>query len=174
MILEVAALKLCAEEKQEQGSDHAAFREEIANLRSAVQQLQAEVRALKEQGTSVMAGHMAGQMTGQPTAGGTKARPLAAATKEPRTRSVRANVALHMFKDQSDTALLDSITAKWPVILQNVKERKITVHAWLIDGEPVAAANDSLLLAFKSAMHRENHRETGEQTIDSKVKYFLR
>lgn len=169
MILEVAALKLCAEEKQEQESDHAAFREEIANLRSAVQQLQAEVRALKEQGTSVMAGHMAGQMTGQPTAGGTKARPLAAATKEPRTRSVRANVALHMFKDQSDTALLDSITAKWPVILQNVKERKITVHAWLIDGEPVAAANDSLLLAFKSAMHRETTEKPANKQLIEQV-----
>jgi DNA polymerase-3 subunit gamma/tau len=55
-------------------------------------------------------------------------------------------------------------------VLQRVKERKITVHAWLIDGEPVSAADQTVLIAFKSAMHRETtekpaHKQLIEQVL---------
>jgi DNA polymerase-3 subunit gamma/tau len=43
---------------------------------------------------------------------------------------------------------------KWSQILGMVKEKKITVHAWLVNGELVSCHNDTLLVAFKNEMHR--------------------
>ncbi|WP_127588508.1 DNA polymerase III subunit gamma/tau [Paenibacillus koleovorans] len=82
----------------------------------------------------------------------------------------RSTVKLDVYVTQPDSALLQQALGKWSQVLQQVKERKITVHAWLVDGELVSAAGESLLLAFKSAMHRETtekpaHRDIIEQVI---------
>ncbi|KXG44809.1 DNA polymerase III subunit gamma/tau [Tepidibacillus decaturensis] len=58
----------------------------------------------------------------------------------------------------------------WPKILQTVKQRKITVHAWLVDGEPVAISSDTIVISFKNMMHRDttdkpSHRQLIEQII---------
>ncbi|GFN34007.1 DNA polymerase III subunit gamma/tau [Paenibacillus xylaniclasticus] len=50
---------------------------------------------------------------------------------------------------------ITQIRMRWGELLQRVKETKITVHAWLVDGEPVSAADETVLVAFKSMMHRE-------------------
>ena len=55
-----------------------------------------------------------------------------------------------------------------------VKEMKITVHAWLVDGEPVSLSNDQLLLAFKSAMHRETtEKPANKQLIEQAIQQVL-
>jgi DNA polymerase-3 subunit gamma/tau len=50
---------------------------------------------------------------------------------------------------------LRDITTRWAELLAKVKERKISVHAWLRDGEPVAATGNEVLVAFKNVIHRE-------------------
>ena len=48
------------------------------------------------------------------------------------------------------------------------------MHAWLIDGEPVAVAQDLLLLAFKSAMHRETtEKPANRQLIEQVIQEVL-
>ncbi|MBP1932415.1 DNA polymerase III subunit gamma/tau [Ammoniphilus resinae] len=63
---------------------------------------------------------------------------------------------------------LQNVLQKWSEVLNKVKKRKIQVHAWLLDGTPVAAGNGSLVVSFKSAIHRETtekpmHRQLIEE-----------
>jgi len=63
---------------------------------------------------------------------------------------------------------LQNVLQKWPEVLNKVKKRKIQVHAWLLDGTPVAAGNGGLVVSFKSAIHRETtekpmHRQLIEE-----------
>jgi DNA polymerase III subunit gamma/tau len=53
----------------------------------------------------------------------------------------------------------------WPELLQRVKEEKITVHAWLIDGEPVGATDDAVIVAFKSKIHRETTEKESNKSL---------
>ncbi|EFM09588.1 DNA polymerase III, subunits gamma and tau [Paenibacillus curdlanolyticus YK9] len=67
---------------------------------------------------------------------------------------------------------INQIRMRWGELLQRVKETKITVHAWLVDGDPVSAADETVLVAFKSMMHRETtekpaNRELIEQVLHS-------
>jgi DNA polymerase-3 subunit gamma/tau len=147
----------------------------LEQLRSAVYKLQQEVAQLRAAGTAQGTGADATyasaatdtRSTGAGTAAGAKSRTTA---RSAAPRGMRSMAALEVFKQQPDEATLNDVLNRWPSILQRVKDRKITVHAWLIDGEPVAATKNELLLAFKSAMHRETtekpaNRELIEQTI---------
>ena len=62
---------------------------------------------------------------------------------------------------------LKQVLLKWSQVLAQVKVKKITVHAWLVDGEPVSYDSDAVLLAFKSAMHRETtEKQANKQLIE--------
>lgn len=62
----------------------------------------------------------------------------------------------------------------WPELLQRVKEEKITVHAWLIDGEPVGATDDAVIVAFKSKIHRETtEKESNRSLIEGILSQML-
>ena len=50
-----------------------------------------------------------------------------------------------------------------------VKELKITVHAWLVDGEPVSVHDGNVLVAFKSAMHRETTEKPANKQLIEQV-----
>ena len=53
----------------------------------------------------------------------------------------------------------------WPELLHRVKEEKITVHAWLIDGEPVGATEDAVVVAFKSKIHRDTTEKESNRSL---------
>lgn len=178
LILEVAVLKLCTEDAAAQAAGEeipAQWKQELDQLRSAVHKLQQELVQLREarvsQGTGGDASYTSaasGTRSSSGTAAGTKSRSHSKTASSP--RGMRSLAALEVFRQQPDNTTMGEVVNRWPSILQRVKERKITVHAWLIDGEPVAATKDAVLLAFKSAMHRETtekpaNRELIEQVI---------
>lgn len=82
-------------------------------------------------------------------------RAQAAASAASKASPVRAKVQLEPFLASARSDVLKELMPKWASILSKVKERKITVHAWFVDGEPVAATEDAVLVAFKNAIHRE-------------------
>ncbi|MBA4602014.1 DNA polymerase III subunit gamma/tau [Thermoactinomyces mirandus] len=62
---------------------------------------------------------------------------------------------------------LSHVRKIWPDLLHRIKEEKITVHAWLIDGEPVGATKDAVIVAFKSKIHRETtDKESNKSLIE--------
>lgn len=56
----------------------------------------------------------------------------------------------------------------WPKLLQQVKETKITVHAWFIDGELVGATPNQVIVAFKSKIHRETTEKAENKMVIEK------
>ncbi|MBN6187358.1 DNA polymerase III subunit gamma/tau [Aneurinibacillus sp. BA2021] len=62
----------------------------------------------------------------------------------------------------------------WPDILQQVKAKSVRLHAWLLDGVPVALSQDGLVICFKSVIHCETTaRELNKQLIEEVVKGFI-
>jgi DNA polymerase-3 subunit gamma/tau len=61
------------------------------------------------------------------------------------------------------------VLREWQTVLARVKERKITVHAWLVDGEPVSATDDIVLLAFKNTIHRDTTEKAANKELIESV-----
>lgn len=85
-------------------------------------------------------------------------------------KGIRPKINLDPFLQGGSGEAFREITSKWAEMLARVKERKISVHAWLRDGEPVAASGDEVLVAFKNVIHREttekpDNRQLIEQSM---------
>ncbi|GAB7388477.1 DNA polymerase III subunit gamma/tau [Bacillaceae bacterium] len=166
VLLEVALLKLChgEEREKEEGAVpvHAPSDRgdalSLASLLDRIQRLEEQVKRLQE----------------QPPAASTPS------ARQERKKEARQSVVpptfkvdAHQFHEilaRASERALTTMRAKWPEILHAIKERKIQVHAWFIDGNPVAATEDAVVVAFKSPIHREttekpNHREIIEDVL---------
>ena len=76
--------------------------------------------------------------------------------------------------DSGEEELFERVKHEWPEVLIKVKNQKINVHAWLIDGEPVCAADNRIVLAFKSVMHRDTtSKQENLKLIERVVKDHL-
>lgn len=153
-LLEVALLKLCADS----GGSHAVHSDvssqEISELRQQVKQLEGQIARLMKQG--VTASPSAQQAERQPAR-----RSFVGGSNRPKVKLDRFIAAKHNQETQE-------ARMKWGDIMMRVKERKVTVQAWLKDSELVAAVDGQLLLTFRNDMHREmterpSHRELIEQ-----------
>jgi len=167
-IFEVAVLKLCAGSEAPAAAAAPAkaaspgagpeVMAELAALQRKVAQLEQKLEQLARSGAASPAQGATGR-SGAPIS-----RPSAAGIRKPAVKP-------DPYLPYADSPQLKQALGKWGQVLQLVKERKITVHAWLVDGEPVAATDDELVLAFKSAMHRETtekpaHKELIEQVLE--------
>ena len=83
--------------------------------------------------------------------------------------AIRKRINLEPFIAAADSAETKTLVAKWPEILQRVKEEKITVHAWLVDGEPAAFCNGTALVAFRNAIHRESSEKPANKSVIERV-----
>jgi DNA polymerase-3 subunit gamma/tau len=81
----------------------------------------------------------------------------------------RTTVKLEPFVQTRTSDAIQQIRAKWPEVLQRVKEISVSLHAWLINGEAVARIEDNLLLAFKNAVHRETTEKPANREIIERV-----
>ncbi|REK54589.1 MAG: DNA polymerase III subunit gamma/tau [Thermobacillus sp.] len=90
------------------------------------------------------AGSFGAQRNAAPAIGRVKLEPYIAARDSEETRKVKA---------------------RWPEVLQRVKDVRISVHAWLIDGEPVSATGGQVLIAFKNTMHRQTTEKPANREI---------
>lgn len=69
---------------------------------------------------------------------------------------------------------LDSIIKVWPDILKSIKKAKISLHALLSEGEPVAYENNTIIISFKDgfnfhkeAVDKSDNKEFLEKLISS-------
>ncbi|CDN46076.1 MULTISPECIES: DNA polymerase III subunit gamma/tau [unclassified Paenibacillus] len=82
--------------------------------------------------------------------------------------SVR-NVKLDPYLAALSNSETAQLRAKWSEVLARVKDARVTVHAWLVDGEPVASTGDSVLVAFKNTIHRETTEKQANRELIEKV-----
>jgi DNA polymerase-3 subunit gamma/tau len=175
-LLEVAVMKLCGlsrsgsaeapDPNSANGSGPAVERKETSDRLEQQAKLIAQLAdriARLEQQLSQMSAAM-GKVTRAAAEQAAAASPQAAPAPPPYRKS---GIRLDRFVEHRNDEAFQKIVHQWSRVLSGVKERKITVHAWLIDGEPVAVCEDTILVAFKSSMHRETtERPANRQLIE--------
>ncbi|NEZ43586.1 DNA polymerase III subunit gamma/tau [Paenibacillus alvei] len=66
-----------------------------------------------------------------------------------------------------NSAEFNRIRGTWGQVLQRVKEAGVTIHAWLVNGEPVSCLEDRILIGFKNSIHRDTtEKPTNKQVIE--------
>lgn len=172
-LFEVAVLKLCTRTAESYdageraavqgagvGAGAGVSSEELASLKQKIARLEQQLNSILQSGTGASVSHGAGQGRPAAVSGGRSASPSIPAVK-------RSAMKLDGFLNGQDSPHFKQVAMKWSQILTTVKETKITVHAWLVDGEPVAWQDDTVLLAFKSSMHRETtEKPVNKQLIE--------
>ncbi|WP_151738009.1 DNA polymerase III subunit gamma/tau [Paenibacillus tengchongensis] len=68
-----------------------------------------------------------------------------------------------------DSSEFTAIFKQWGNVLQAVKEEKVTVHAWFVDGEPVSVMEDAILVAFKNTIHRDTTEKPANRQVIEQV-----
>lgn len=178
-LFEVALLKLCtvtgnevtigqAPAIQQNMGSASADPSEIHQLKSRISELENKLdRALQNGGFSGAGG-----------AGGTasnQSQRSAVRSQAPRMSSTaKIPSGLDQYIAERTSSDFMTIQGKWNQILQAVKEEKVTIHAWFMNGEPVSAKDDNILVAFKNDIHRETtEKPANKQIIESVLQRLL-
>lgn len=72
---------------------------------------------------------------------------------------------LDKFIASKDSPDFGEVYKQWSHVLQGVKEEKVTVHAWFVDGEPVSVMDDAVLVAFKNTIHRDTTEKPANRQV---------
>ncbi|TCS95438.1 DNA polymerase III subunit gamma/tau [Hazenella coriacea] len=154
ILLEMAMVHLCEPPIESQT-------EEASQV---IRQLQEQIRSLEEKVEQL-------HLTPRPIAEKIQ-KPVQ--ETQPARSSSRKLLLQDRFLEQLSSERLAEVKRVWSDILHRIKEEKITVHAWLMDGEPVGATNDTVLVAFKSKIHRETtEKEAHKSLIEQVMGKFL-
>lgn len=175
MLFEVALLKLCGIPQQEQHAGHENATVSVSNAvpNSEVQQFKRQLAELeKKLERAVQAGLGSGAGS---DASATQSNRPATRTAAPRISSTaKLPSGLASYVAQRNSPEFIAAEDKWNGVLQAVKEEKVTIHAWFVNGEPVSALEDSVLVAFKNDIHRETtEKPANKQVIESVMARIL-
>ncbi|RUS44214.1 DNA polymerase III subunit gamma/tau [Cohnella sp. AR92] len=182
-MFEIALLKLCTDLPATEGesSGTPATRAPAGAGAAEVQQLQRQLTALErkldELQRSGVAAPAEGDAAGGGRSGGSAVRGGGngwggrggAASSGSAPKSPRQRIKLDPFVAARGEPLAMQALGKWPQVLARVREERVTVHAWLVDGEPVAYANDTVLVAFRNSIHRETTEKPANKQVIEKV-----
>lgn len=190
-LFEVAIMKICSAPNEAERlaqestkSQPAAMNSnELAPIKQKLAQLEQQLQRLLQSG-AVQAASSATTETGgrhsnstqpsrvqssqsqSPSANMTPSQPSNAL---PAAAVKRSSVAMDNYLRSVDSADHKQVKLKWSAVLSQVKDRKITIHAWLTDGEPASLYEDTVLLAFNSAMHRETTEKPANKQLIEQV-----
>ncbi|WP_134702239.1 DNA polymerase III subunit gamma/tau [Ammoniphilus sp. YIM 78166] len=159
IVLEMGLIRLVSEESPVSQDDQSG---NVAVVQELLQRIQRLEQKLSQVGTV-----QANQTEAQPEA----------RKEAPKRMAMPSTVKIseHRIKEaasQSNPESLQKIMQAWSDILNKIKKKKIQVHAWLLDGVPVAVGAGGLVVSFKSAIHRETtekpqHRQIIEEVLQS-------
>nr|WP_233167420.1 DNA polymerase III subunit gamma/tau [Paenibacillus roseus] len=183
-LFEVALLKICTapaaageEALAARPAEVSAPAGELARLERQVKQLEQKIEQLMRSGsgsgppvTGISASPSSSQPTGRSAGFGSRGGTGVA---------IRSGVKLGPFIAGKGSEEFQQIRMQWNEVLQRVKEAGISIHAWLINGEPVSFSQDTVLIAFKNEIHRETtekpaNREVIERVLQSVLKREFR
>jgi DNA polymerase-3 subunit gamma/tau len=165
-LFEVALMKICTLDEREsfQPNPQSLPDGQLENLMRKVDALEKKIAAMEQE-----------QRTAAPQPGGVHpvseraprpSVPGPASSKMPGLAKIPRNIDL--FAAARNSQEFASVKAQWSQVLQRVKEEKVTIHAWLVDGEPVSATQDSVLVAFKNTIHRQTtEKPANKQLIEN-------
>jgi DNA polymerase-3 subunit gamma/tau len=133
----------------------------LLEMSSKLQKLEEQLASLVKSGVAAPSGDSGARPSSSPKA----------AVSAPSKRSGLKLDGFLQAANGEDTRLA---LMKWSQILGAVKEKKITVHAWLVNGDLVSVTGDTLLVAFKNDMHRNTtEKPENKQLIEQVVTSVL-
>lgn len=159
LLLEMVLVRLCQEAStNNQVSSVKEEQEEIAVLRREIQQLHKQMQSiLQAQSTPSITTSVSSE----------KDESEDNITSDPIV--ITSPVPSHETLSLSPETL-QQIKKAWREILLRVKERKITIHAWLMNCDPVAVSDNRLILLFSSRIHRDTvERIENKQVIEQVI-----
>jgi DNA polymerase-3 subunit gamma/tau len=190
-LFEVAIMKICSSPSEAErvaqetikAQPEAVNPNELASVKMKLAQLEQQLQRLLQSGAAPVANSAPAQpgmqhsnsaqtsraqspQTQSPSTNTTSSQPSAAA---PAAALKRSSVAMDSYLRSVDSADHKQVKLKWSAVLSQVKDRKITIHAWLTDGEPASVYEDTVLLAFNSAMHRETTEKPANKQLIEQV-----
>lgn len=173
-LFEVALLKLCSipqheEAAQPQAAPFAAAGS--ADSHSEIQQLRRQLAELEKKLERAMQGGLSG--SGQ-DADNKGSRPASRAAAPRVSSKAKLPSGLDRYVAQRSSPEFTAVQSKWSQVLQGVKDEKITIHAWFVNGEPVSVLEDAVLVAFKNDIHRETtEKPANKQLIEMVMERVL-
>lgn len=174
-LFEVALMKLCSISEEgasvsDQGgasvkstSDNA----EVSRLRGQVEALERKLESLMKSGITVQSGD-----SGASDARG--ATPISRGASRGAfggggSGKIRTKVKLDSYVSTASSPEAGIARSKWGDVLGRVKDAKVTLHAWLKNGELVSVDSGNLLLAFKNEIHRETTEKPDHRDIIERI-----
>lgn len=163
-LLEVAMMQLCAKLNTSLETEElpTVVVGRLERLETRIAELETKLSLVSQQdgGSSNAKPALASSKTVVGSRGGAQA----SAMNEKRMKSV-----LEPFVHSGDESNFKQLLPKWHQVLAKVKERKITIHAWLVDGELVSAVEGAILVAFKNSIHRETTEKPDNRVLIEQV-----
>lgn len=138
----------------------------VSELERRIEQLSTGIASPKGTEPEVGQGRSGGRAKGRASAPGNAGSSRTAATSRGIGRSTQQMAS---FLQAIDSGKTEEVIRKWSQVLGYVKEQRVTVHAWLVDGEPVAATEDVVLVAFKNTIHRETTEKPANKQLIEQV-----
>ncbi|WP_068612866.1 DNA polymerase III subunit gamma/tau [Paenibacillus tuaregi] len=173
MLFEVALLKLCSITEGEApglsvqaaasagASAGNADASEVGQLRRQLAELEKKLNQALKNGIPAGGG-------GSESGGGS--RPQASRSPAPRISNLAKIPAnLDRYLAQRNSPEFTAVQNKWNQILQRVKEEKVTIHAWFMNGEPVSVLDNTVLVAFKNDIHRETTEKPANKEVIERI-----
>jgi DNA polymerase III subunit gamma/tau len=154
ILLELALVRLCRlrpTERDEQASQVRKLAERVAQLEETLKQLRQHPQSSPVE-----------ESTGEAEKGDV-------ARRETRAPSKPLTWLDELGSERLSSTRFAEVRRHWQEIMQKIKEEKIMVHAWFIDGEPVGATDDAVIVAFKSKIHRETTEKESHRSLIEQV-----
>ncbi|KRE58131.1 DNA polymerase III subunit gamma/tau [Paenibacillus sp. Soil750] len=159
-LLEIAIMKISGGHRGSDGSVEVGARQPqgdlFAQMTQRMKQLEDQLAVLVKSGVSVASGESAKQAP---------AAKVAVASAP----SKKSGLKLDPYLKASESPDTKTALMKWSQVLGDVKEKKITVHAWFVNGDLVAMLDDVVLVAFKNDMHRNTTEKPENKVIIEQV-----
>ncbi|WP_347548177.1 DNA polymerase III subunit gamma/tau [Pseudalkalibacillus hwajinpoensis] len=154
IFLELALVQICQEETSSQAT------QDQSELLNRIEKLEQELTTLKENGIAVKQQAEDEQASSKPK-------------KQFKPSRQKSGVSHGKIKEMLKKATkqdLMKVKSVWGEVMENVRQEKVSAHAWLKDSEPVASTEKSFLLSFQYDMHcqmamKDNIRGTLEQVL---------
>ncbi|MNJ46560.1 DNA polymerase III subunits gamma and tau [compost metagenome] len=173
-LFEVALLKLCSipqNEEVSQGQAMSSAAIDSTASSSEVQQLRRQLTELEKKLERALQGGLSG--SGQ-DAGNKGNRPASRASAPRVSSKAKLPSGIDRYVAQRSSPEFTAVQSKWNQVLQGVKDEKITIHAWFVNGEPVSVLEDAVLVAFKNDIHRETtEKPANKQLIEVVIERVL-
>ncbi|MFD0621177.1 DNA polymerase III subunit gamma/tau [Paenibacillus sp. GCM10027629] len=176
-LFEVAMLKICT---MHDGAPAGGVKSSTVTSMSTadvalIKQLEQQVATLEKRVEQLMqsgAGSAPANTEGSPSGRANSGRGAATANRTSIVAKIPPKMDLYIAG--KDTASFVQIRSQWGRVLQRVKEEKVTIHAWFMDGEPISATEDAVLVGFKNTIHRETtERQANREVIERVMKEVL-